>query len=239
MANKPKQFPPWSIPKLADLVRGSDPQVVTAFTETEKFLYSLVLALVQGLAAVQSPTKAKGDMIFKPQTGPDAADTRLPIGVDGQFLGIEGGLPTWEDLPVITNFALEAGGNLDELVQQLKTLNGQLLMLTSSQLPLQGPLLAAQHGDWAASLDKLKGQPIDSGQGVSSPATLRTVLASDQPAVPVAVSGGIPIPPNPNVLLAEVIEQQKQIALFLFQLVTVGLPPQSEPTPVRIVAPVS
>lgn len=71
-------------------------KIQDAFVEIEKWLNALAFSQVQGQTSMQSPTLARGDMIYRPQTGPSAKDTRLPIGSTGEVLTVVGGLPNWE-----------------------------------------------------------------------------------------------------------------------------------------------
>ena len=95
MSTRPVTFPPPQPPKLADIALDASPNVRRAFIALDNFLGRLAAGQVQGLDAVSSPTLIRGDMIYNEGGG----DARLPAGDDGQFLGLEDGLPEWQDLP--------------------------------------------------------------------------------------------------------------------------------------------
>lgn len=49
----PAIFPPFSIPKLADIAKDGTPGTKSAMKELEEFLYSLLYSLNQGQSAIE------------------------------------------------------------------------------------------------------------------------------------------------------------------------------------------
>lgn len=144
MSTTPHRFPPWSVPRLGDMVKGADQRVMDAMRELELFLYSLTYGQVQGLESVASPTLVNGDTIFRHGVG----DVRLPIGDEGEVLTIVDGLPDWEppfDPLHDVTFTAQGAGVYDPML--VRILEMILLRLRELRDQLQEILGKSSHDD--------------------------------------------------------------------------------------------
>jgi len=137
MTTRAVRFPPAEVPKLGEIASDAPKNTRRALQALEEFLYRLAAGQVQGLDSVASPTLVRGDMIYNDGD----ADTRLPAGDDGQFLGLDGGIPDWQDLP---NRIAELSGY--DGLPVTDNLNRRLLELILLELEAVEQLLRSRRG---------------------------------------------------------------------------------------------